>query len=67
MPEEMNPFKGLFPAREEIIVSPNTPNAKYSYDSNESASLAKGTENNIKIIVPINHPIVDTVTERVKA
>ena len=65
--EEMNPFKGLFPAREEIIVRPKTPKAKYSYDSNERASVANGTENSIKIMVPTRPPTVDAVSDVIKA
>ncbi len=67
IPEEINPFKGLFPASDEIIVNPKTPRAKYSYDSNESASDAKGTENNINIMVPTKPPIVEAVKDVIKA
>jgi len=55
------------PASEEIIVSPKTPSAKYSYDSNESASFAKGTENRIRITVPIRPPIVEAVKDVINA
>ena len=67
IPEEINPFNGLFPASDEMIVRPKTPNAKYSYDSNEKASQANGTENKIKIIVPTIPPIVEAVNEVMRA
>ena len=67
IPEDINPFNGLFPASDEIMVRPNTPRAKYSYDSNERASDANGTEKRMRIIVPTNPPIVEAVNDVISA
>ncbi len=67
IPEEINPLSGLFPAREEIMVRPKTPKAKYSYDSKDNARDASGTENKIRIIVPTRPPIVEAVKDVIRA
>jgi hypothetical protein len=67
MPDAIKPFNGLFPARDEIIVRPKTPRAKYSYDSNERAKDASGTENKIRMTVPTSPPTVEAVKEVTKA
>ena len=61
--EAIKPLSGLFPASDDIIVSPKTPSAKYSYDSKERATLARGTENRIRMIVPTRPPTVEAVSE----